>query len=54
MIIKKILKYFRKKHGQKQKITYTDYGSNINRCVSCGMVIPEGRQVCVKCEWGLR
>ena len=23
---------------------------NANRCVSCGEVIPEGRQVCPKCE----
>ena len=21
-----------------------------NRCISCGEIIPEGRQVCLKCE----
>jgi len=21
-----------------------------NRCVSCGEIIPEGRQICTKCE----
>lgn len=25
---------------------------NCNRCVCCGEVIPEGRQVCPKCEKG--
>lgn len=23
---------------------------NENRCVTCGAIIPEGRQVCYKCE----
>ena len=26
--------------------------SNDNRCVCCGNVIPEGRQICPKCEKG--
>ena len=26
------------------------YGDNVDRCISCGEVIPEGRQVCLKCE----
>lgn len=25
---------------------------NVNTCVSCGEIIPEGRQVCPKCETG--
>ena len=35
---------------------YVDHGLNIklamneNRCVCCGNLIPEGRQVCPKCE----
>jgi hypothetical protein len=27
-----------------------DTEGNANRCVCCGDVIPEGRQVCPKCE----
>ena len=27
-----------------------EYGDNVDRCISCGEVIPEGRQVCLKCE----
>lgn len=23
-----------------------------NRCVACGRIIPEGRQVCINCEKG--
>ena len=26
------------------------YDGNENRCVCCGDIIPEGRQVCIKCE----
>ena len=22
-----------------------------NRCICCGTIIPEGRQVCPSCEW---
>ena len=25
-----------------------------NRCVCCGAIIPEGRQVCPKCEWFIK
>lgn len=25
--------------------------SNADRCVLCGEIVPEGRQVCKKCEW---
>lgn len=32
-------------------ITYTE--SKVNTCVCCGDVIPEGRQVCWKCEKGV-
>lgn len=53
MILKKLLNYFRKKREKKPNISYT-YGVGVNRCICCGLVIPEGRQVCVKCEWGLR
>ena len=27
---------------------------NENRCVCCGEIIPEGRQVCLNCESGVR
>ena len=27
---------------------------NVNRCVVCGEIIPEGRQVCPICESGVR
>lgn len=27
--------------------------NNVEHCVCCGAVIPEGRQVCKKCEYGL-
>lgn len=23
-----------------------------NRCVACGRIIPEGRQICLQCEYG--
>ena len=26
------------------------YRPNVNRCVCCGEIIPEGRQVCLNCE----
>ena len=29
-------------------------GENADRCVCCGEIIPEGRQVCPKCEGGIR
>lgn len=32
-------------------ITYTE--SKVNACVCCGEIIPEGRQVCWKCEKGV-
>lgn len=28
------------------------YRSNVNHCVCCGEIIPEGRQVCPNCESG--
>lgn len=28
------------------------YRPNVNRCVCCGEIIPEGRQVCPNCEGG--
>lgn len=28
-------------------------GEDVNRCVVCGEIIPEGRQVCGACEKGL-
>ena len=28
------------------------YRSDVNRCVCCGEIIPEGRQVCPNCEGG--
>ena len=32
-----------------ERIEYVD---GAERCVSCGVMIPEGRQVCPKCERG--
>ena len=26
------------------------FGANADRCISCGKIIPEGRQVCTNCE----
>ena len=28
------------------------YRQNVNRCVCCGEIIPEGRQVCPNCKGG--
>lgn len=28
------------------------YFADIDRCVCCGEIIPEGRQVCINCEKG--
>lgn len=30
------------------------YRPNVNRCVCCGEIIPEGRLVCPNCEGGRR
>ena len=30
----------------------TEYGTKTETCVSCGEIIPEGRQVCPNCEKG--
>ena len=38
-----VMKWIREKFG-----IFVD--DNINRCVCCGEVIPEGRQVCLYCE----
>ena len=29
-----------------------EYMDGAERCVSCGVIIPEGRQICFKCERG--
>ena len=26
------------------------FGANVDRCVCCGAIVPEGRQVCPNCE----
>lgn len=36
----------------KQNVIIIDKPENVNRCVSCGEVIPEGQQYCGKCEKG--
>lgn len=27
--------------------------ANVNRCVCCGAIIPEGRMVCLQCEYDM-
>lgn len=31
---------------------YYNRMQNVDRCVCCGEIIPEGRQVCASCEYG--
>lgn len=33
-----------------REVRKTDRIYNENRCVCCGAVIPEGRQICIPCE----
>ncbi len=35
--------------NMKQQVYY-DQMQNVDRCVCCGEIIPEGRQVCAECE----
>lgn len=38
--------------GQKIRDEIQLYRPDVNRCVCCGEIIPEGRQVCPICEGG--
>lgn len=34
----------------KRNVVLINKPENVNRCVSCGEIIPEGKQVCPRCE----
>ena len=39
-------------HKQNILIQEKPHQDKVDRCVSCGAVVPEGRQICINCERG--